>query len=433
MNLPQNGRVVVIDDKIDEGLPLVKVLAKKGVPTTYFTGLDKDELPSEPIQDVRLVFLDIVIGPKQSEKNQIAIVGNILRKIIGPENSPYILIAWTKHKELIEKIKNITGVSPPLITLNLEKYKCVEENYDLGKIESMLKQELEKAGVFHLFVLWENIVHKSANQIIKEFTSFYENDSNWDRNLSNILFHLASAYAGKQLVNEKKDIIQNGMLTFNGTFIDSLENTMQGLDYSEININFNHRKEISENICAKINSKLLLIESIDSRPTHPGNIYEIKDSSSLKVNVQELFNQEFDKYTRKEDFLKKIKFIQLEVSPTCDFAQGKWRLSRLLPGVMWPSDHLLFYSKKKKRDVGLIKGAEYIYSSPLFEKNDQTFKMVFDFRYLITSPFTALDKIKPSFVIRHQLLVDIQSHLARHINRPGVTFIKEEKKNKKKN
>jgi hypothetical protein len=223
------------------------------------------------------------------------------------------------------------------------------------------------------------------------------------------------------------------MLTFNGTFIDSLENTMRGLDYSEINIDFNHREKIPENVCAKINSKLLLIESLDSRPTQPGNVYEIKNNSSLKVNVQELFSQEFDEYTRKEDFLKKIKYIQLEVSPTCDFAQGKWRLSRLLPGVMWPSEHLLIYSKKKKRDVELIKGADYIYSSPLFEKNHQTFKMVFDFRYLRTSPLADLDKIQPSFVIRHQLLVDIQSHLARHINRPGVTFIEEEKKNKKKN
>jgi hypothetical protein len=425
MNLPQNGRVVVIDDKIEEGLPLVKVLAKNGVPTTYFTGLDKNELPSEPVQDIRLVFLDIVIGQKQSEKNIVSTLRGILKRIIGPENSPYILIAWTSHSELIEKIKNLPSVCPPLITLNLEKARCKndEGNYNLDEIESRLKQELEKVGIFHLFILWENIVHKSANQIIKEFTSFYDNDGNWDKNLSNILFHLSSAYAGKQSGTKKRDIIQNGMLTFNGTFIDSLENTMRGQDYSEINIDFNNRLEIPENVCAKINSKLLLIESIDTRPTQPGNVYEIKDKESLKVNVQELFSQEFDKYDRREDFLKKIKYIQLEVSPTCDFAQGKWRLSRLLPGVMWPSEHLLYYSKKKKREVELIKRADYIYSSPLFEKNHQTFKMVFDFRFLRTSHLTDLDKIKPSFAIRHQLLVDIQSHLGRHINRPGVTFI----------
>jgi hypothetical protein len=422
MNLPQNGRVVVIDDIETEGIPLVKALSKNGVPTTYFTGLDMNELPSEPFQDVRLVFLDIVIGTQSSEKNKIATVGNILRKIIGEKNGPYILIGWTKHNELLEKIKNLQHVQSPIITLNLEKLNCRNDrgDYDINKIESKLKEELDKVGAFHFFVLWENIVHKSANQIVKEFSSFYDNDSNWEKNLSNVLFHLASAYAGKQLGNEKKDIIQNGMLTFNGTFIDFLENTMRGLDYSEINIDFNHKEEIPENVYAKINSKLLLMESLDTRLTQPGNVYEIKDNCSLKVNVQELFNQEFDKYTRKEDFLKKIKYIQLEVSPTCDFAQGKWRLSRLLPGVMWPSEHLLNYPIKKKRDVELIKDADYIYSSPLFEKNHQTFKMVFDLRYLRASPLTDLDKIQPSFVIRHQLLVDIQSHLARHINRPGV-------------
>jgi hypothetical protein len=410
MNLPQNGRVVIIDDKIEEGLPLVKVLAKNGVPATYFTGLDKDELPSEPIQDVRLVFLDIVIGPKQSDKNQIATVGNILRRIIGPQNSPYILIAWTKHRELIDKILDISGVCLPIITLNLEKYKSMEENYDLSKIEVRLKQELKKAGIFHVFILWENIVHKSANRIIKEFSSFYDYDENWNGKLSDVFFHLAAAYAGKQLKkNNKKDIIQKGLLTFNGTFLDTLENFIRRFIPPDITINFDSTGSISGEICAKINSKLLLLDSSKTNSVHPGNIYEIDNTSKHKPEIAELFHSTLDNYKERDEFLAQLRYVLLEVSPTCDFAQNKWKNSRLLSGVMWPEKH---FRKIKK--------ADYIYKSPYFEANGNIFYLVFDLRFLTSLSFDTLKKKKPVFRVKHEFLVDVQSCLARHMNRPGV-------------
>jgi len=37
LNLPRSGRVVVIDDKSNEGLPLIKVLSKDKISVTYFT------------------------------------------------------------------------------------------------------------------------------------------------------------------------------------------------------------------------------------------------------------------------------------------------------------------------------------------------------------------------------------------------------------
>jgi hypothetical protein len=68
MNLPGNGSVVVIDDKHEEALPLLKVLSKNQVPVTYFMGGDPDELPVHPLTDIRLLFLDINLVATSSEK-----------------------------------------------------------------------------------------------------------------------------------------------------------------------------------------------------------------------------------------------------------------------------------------------------------------------------------------------------------------------------
>jgi hypothetical protein len=424
MILPQNGRIVVIDDILEEGLPLVKVLAKNGVPTTYFTG-KYDELPSEPLQDVRLVFLDIVIGTKQAEKNIISTLQGILKKIIGPQNSPYILIAWTMHNELIEKIRKLPGVCPPHITLNLEKAKCKIDNekYDLDIIESRIKQELKEIGILHLFVLWENIVHESANRIIKEFTSFYDNDGNWNKNLSDVIFQLARAYIGKQLKkNNKKEIIQNGLLTFNGTFMDTLENAIQEFKPSAMNIKFDAVENITEEVSAKINSRLLLFESLKTNALHPGNIYEIENNSKLTMEIADVYDGKLENFGKKDELINQLKHVSLEVSPTCDFAQRKWRRSRLISGAMWPKDH-----------CSNIKKAEYIYTSPYLAKNGSIFKLVFDLRYFTSLSFNTLKKMRPAFRVKHELLVDIQTHLARHISRPGVTFIEESRKRKKKN
>jgi hypothetical protein len=76
---------------------------------------------------------------------------------------------------------------------------------------------------------------------------------------------------------------------------------------------------------------------------------------------------------------------------------------------MWPKEH----SKK-------IKNANYIYKSPYFEANGRIFYLVFDLRILTSLSFDTLKKKKPVFRVKHEFLVDVQSCLARHMNRPGV-------------
>ena len=63
-----------------------------GIPFFYFEGTDEDELPSKTLSQIRIIFLDLVLGPETIEKNIISKIINILRRIIDPI-FPYIIIS----------------------------------------------------------------------------------------------------------------------------------------------------------------------------------------------------------------------------------------------------------------------------------------------------------------------------------------------------
>ena len=130
------------------------------------------------------------------------------------------------------------------------------------------------------------------------------------------------------------------------------------------------------------------------------------------MDVPELFNGKMDQYERKDELLSRIKHIFLEVSPYCDYAQNKWKMSRLLSGMLWPFD----FDRK-------IKKADFVYKPPVILWDDQLWRIVFDLRHFTSIVFDRLKDKTPLFRVRHELLVDIQSRLATHVSRPGVMFV----------
>lgn len=426
MILPKSGRVVVIDNNIDEALPLLKVLSKNNVPTAYFTG-EIEELPDRNLENIRLMFLDLKLIEVTVEKTIFSTLIKVLKKIISEQNGPYALILWTVHEldykdKLSEMFRDELNKIKPVITLALQKFHYFETN-DSGKkipvenalalIENKIKAELKNVGIFHIFSMWENLVHKSAGAIVNDFSSFYSQDDNWNVNMSRIFWKLARAYGGKNIeIENANEITKNALFTFNNTFLDALESNIRiNRSEEEDEIKFESgeiKDEIKDEIKAKINSKLLLVES-DSSPK-PGNIYETDNKKKeITLKIEELYKGDINSYSSKEDLIQRTRYIFVEVSPYCDYAQDKWRVHRILQGLLWPGEH----SDK-------IKKADFIYTSPVFEIKKAVYKFVFDLRYLDSVSLGELEDSIPLLRIRHELLVDIQSHLARHINRPGV-------------
>ncbi len=241
-------------------------------------------------------------------------------------------------------------------------------------------------------------------------TTIFPLTSFWNEKISSVLFQLAKAYVGKKTEDMKNDeIVINAFLSFNGAFIDTLESLIRNYKAFAKNLTKNN---ITENIIGKINKKLLLFIDNKTRNPEPGNVYKIGNKIGTKFDLKELFEGALGNYAEKNDLESKIRYFFLEVSPSCDFAQNNWRVHRCLSGIMWPHAH-----------VKKLKKSEFNYKSPLIEIDNGLYYLVFNLRYLTSLPIGKLNKKKALFRVRHGLLVDVQSHLARHINRPGIVSL----------
>lgn len=465
MIMPLAGKVVIVDDEIKEAEPLINVLSQNKIPFSYFSG-QLDQLPDSPLKGIRVIFMDLKLGFAATSDDSKAIRSNIfgvIDKIIHKSNGPYVLILWSKHgnhyiKDIEVSLKNDKKLKilKPILLLTLDKNIYMKfddesnialEDNALENIKTALLEKISQFDVFKLFLLWENVVNKSITETVADLSSYYPLDDNWNENIKTIFCELAKAEAEQHLSSMKPDEkIIASICTFNKVFIDVLERNVLVEDYNDPNLQmdfFNETGVLDLDIKAKLNTNLILEEDTFNKES-PGNIYvdsrdneerfchkkttmifECIDNNALIHKValnckteisdckQFIKDHKKDIKAFREEICSNSKVILLEVSPLCDFAQNKWKRNRLLPGVLI-----------NIQDSKMIKKAEYLYKTPLLYVEDKRCILVFDFRYMTSIKNDELKMIdeggKSLCRVRNTLLTDIQAHLARHINRPGI-------------
>ncbi|MHC9509829.1 hypothetical protein [Kangiella sp. M94] len=185
--------------------------------------------------------------------------------------------------------------------------------------------------------------------------------------------------------------------------------------------------KLYEEVKPEINSKLHIDNALITY-LKPGNLYEVRDISDDRR--KELLKNYFHEgegnshlYSDKKGYkknilsLKKIHFIELEVTPPCDYAQRKWLKSRVLPGILIPEEFFNYSysgSANKKKD--------YIYSLPIIKYNNKNYQLLFDFRLFKSVDHEHMDGMKDAllFRLRQEVHADIISKLSNHVNRLGI-------------
>jgi hypothetical protein len=468
MLIPQNGRIIILDDKKEQAFPLMKMLSKNKMPFTYHSD-DSFLLPEQPYEDLRLLFLDINLSlsgaPEETIKSQLQ---NTLLSLIKP-GIPYIAAIWSlKEKEYSTLIDDLFGTDipniAPFMIVYLDKNDFFDMDIDedtqeiiyvekdnLNLIETLtnrIEDRLKATDAFEIILKWDNLVYQSTSDVIKDILSLTESSTDKNKKLKDIYYKLAEAVWGRQIFNANaKEISQKTTSIFNALLADKLEGNFQKITYELIS-DITSPDKFEEKEKAIINTKLLL--SFDTTDESlPGNVYEnsgdeiskypfnglIADSLNIQLCSSEFYYQEkgkkpentadamairnelktkyqkFEKAVR-ENIKSDSKFISLELSPICDYAQKKWKSNRICPGILWNTNHINYISK-----------ADNLYISPNIFLDGNCYNMVLDLRYFTSYPFETLKAIKPIFRLKHTFLVDIQSLLSRHINRPGITSI----------
>lgn len=471
MILPTNGKVAIFDDKYDDVKNLLGSLSKQKIPYFYFQDEGGEDLPETPINNIRLIFLDIelVTDNKSTDQTIISYIGGRLAKVLKP-NSNYVLIYWStkleKYKDLINNaFDHILKDYKPILNISLNKIDALKSPDPVGFIVQEIRSKAEDFKVLKVFSFWENLVNDSSGDLINGFTDFIEKDNSWDDTAKHILYKLAYAYAGKQITElNELDQLKNAYYTLNHTFIDSMENVISiSLEDQKTEFSSVISSSGVDTFTSIINKKLLVSEELFSGNI-PGTIFFIDDErgdleskldkelenkklnskipenkkneiiakaeakvndrkkeiafshSLIEKNYKYMLNallSEDNREKLKTIFSDSIK-IELNISPICDYAQNKMPCCRLLPGFLITENNIEFLLKSNAfnyiSDAKIdIKGVKYFF--------------IFDFRLLHSSAESMTKKRISNFKLRQQLLADIQLKLGSHINRAGVLYL----------
>jgi hypothetical protein len=453
MSLPLNGRIAIIDNEIDQAIPLMRVFAKNHLPYVFYKGDDISFLPDENsrFNDIRLLFLDInLLNSKTASVKEVkSSLYSVIRKVISENNFPYSLIYWSRQE------KEYAGVVEELFENELKDRKPINlipfvksdffPNFSDVEAENSIDLIAEIGRVinsqhsYSYLLEWENIAHTAADKTLQEVFSSYHQFKDWTNNANYILEKLGNAYLGKHYSdNTPEDKIKASFISFNSVFKDTLEHNVYNTQLSNAQ-DLVYDSEKVESKVHSINEKLNLSKDVKN-VSESGNIIMFEEANEffgkllnrlisifqlknyLRLNNKEIEEIELKKLTKnehkkiKEEIKKAWVKLAVVVTPVCDYVQKENKIyDRIVKGLLVPYEFRNFIDER----------SEAVYILPIsINYSGKQYILILDFRYFSTTDLS-VEKATPIFRLRQELLAEIQSKLARHINRQGILFLDE--------
>lgn len=451
MRLPTNGRIAIIDNEINQAMPLMRVFAKNQLPYVFYKGDDITFLPDENsrFNDIRLLFLDInLVNSKTSTAKEVkSSLYAVIKRVISEKNFPYCLIYWSRQESEYSKVveelfdKELSDRKPirliPFVKSDFfPDFSDIEADNNVDLLEEINKV-INQEHAYSYLLKWENIVHSSADKTLQEVFSSYHLFKDWKNNANYILEKLGNAYLGKHYKETSvEDQIKASFISFNSVFKDTLEHTVHNTDVLNP-LKLTYELESIESKVSTINEKLNLSKDVKD-VSESGNVIMFRELDPIfskllnkiislfqlknclrseyaeieEVDLKRLASEEHRRI--KEDIKKSWIQLAVVVTPVCDFVQKDNRIyDRIVKGLLIPVAYKQFIDDKSEAVYVLpisisYEGSEYI--------------LILDFRYFVTLDL-AVANVKPIFRIRQELLAEIQSRLSRHINRQGILFL----------
>jgi hypothetical protein len=441
-------RVVVVDDKPGEAEPIIRSLGLKGVPVAYFkiSGEAGDEPPKQPCPPgVRLAILDIELGLNLTGgKPRVGYLLQVLKQIISPENGPYMVVLWTRYteeKEIFEaEIFREQSLPNPIVTVTLDKLKYGK---DLDAIARKLEEELSKAPAFRILQFWEESAFNAASEVTNRLSEIIDSKANdlsewvaiWKTDLPQIIRAMALEEYGEGLTEPKPTLtaFYTSLNPLHGDRLETLTNNPP-TDLRENAIDVLKAGDCSDEKRAKINS-MLHVATEGLERLWAGNAYLLpggKDCPPHLPRRDEVIEEfllakksEKDHWNREKELVSKVCVaLLIEINPTCDHAQGKVRMLRLLAGILVPKEHRKVLKQRNERRIG-----EFLWKlEDLYLSKAPTSPGIYDL-YLSARLLYSLNreegsKLKPLLRLRTQAAVALQAWFSAHAARVGLFLLK---------
>ncbi|QHQ62925.1 hypothetical protein Ana3638_20850 [Anaerocolumna sedimenticola] len=418
MILPKNGRIVIIDDEMDNIKEFMEIFSMEGVSFSYFSGsYETLPDPDKPLTDTFLVLLDLELdgSSRGDDATQASQVINVLDKVLGPsaKDRSVIIVAWSKSLNILKELKprmSLVNMSP-LAFLEMDKLSCKKEDghFDIELIKKTIEEKMAEIPSINLMYFWDNLAGQAAAKVYKSILSSSNVVTITDLNkrLNTYYEELAKAYVGKGVTQNHSYATINMLNVLLANEIGKSDSSSISLDISRDN-----RTILDLIDYAKINSSINLISQ--PKALSCGSVH-INPDTELKVTGFDIFKKKDEAKQEFENEYNNMISIICEVSTLCDQAQDRRLLMRFCPGLLVPS----------VLDRHFKQYADYLYiSCLLYDKNifnGKPFYLVLDFRKFFTVK-NFENQPNLLFQLNENLLMHLQNRLGRQISNPGLIF-----------
>jgi hypothetical protein len=445
----------VIDDKKEDGGPILEALSKIGVGAAYFNG-SIDQVPDEPLRGVRLLATDLNLQELDVSDTTalLAPLLAVLERVIADDNGPLLVIVWTRHGEVVDDFTALLhdrrpGLHPHLIVA-LDKSEFYEEVgagrvFNIKRLAEVLAEKLASWFPIDVVMDWEQRVHDAASGTTCALTNLldrtgWRDEMKWREELQTLLAALAVAEGGAQLSSGRLVIrgLHGGLNPLHADRLDASTTELDEIESQAARL-LDGVAPLSPEQRAALNRSLLLAERDPGiELARPGSIYleaqwkgstgrdrfPIGDKADaprhdLLANLLELPE------AKREQLLGlDWKIGLLELTPACDFSQDKAPIGRLLPVLFIPSDVL-----GKAGEKCLLKSPAVKRIGPVLLKPEDGIGVEGVCSLAISSRFVfgvsphRLRKQAAALRLRQEVLTDVQAWFAAQAARPGFRSV----------
>ena len=419
----RSARVLVVDNEIAEAGGFMQALAKEGIGSVWYSG-EINGLPDRPLRGIRLAAIDLDLGGAGA--TDVGQTITTLERLVDSQNGPYLAIAWTKHKDLVEEftLKAATLPCPPVIVIPLLKsdVRDTEGAFDFASIAHNVRDALENAYPLGLLAFWEQMVHESSGSIMEMMSG----GNTWDGGSKETLALLLRECAS---IDDPGHVKLRALLeAFNSLQFDTIEANTALLDSGQADVLLKPQvigvPAMPSPLAPRLNRRLLF--GMPLPDAAPGNIYQPEVILSGEWNVFPTVDELLRDIAQK-DKEQELKdggslAVAMEISPPCDYQQRKIKRARFICGVAVASKNRNLLKPQGDFIRPTPIGREAIIAfddGPL--KGDRMF--LWNSHYIVSVhpaqvlPGTALNRL------RQLPLMDIQAWIGSHVSRPGYLSV----------
>lgn len=431
-----SAKVLVIDEDPKDATALLSALGRLGIGAVYVPGNTKESIPAEKISGIRIVFLDLQLIDTFESQNYVPHAVNVMLQSVDFGCRTIGVICWTKNEAEVQMVGEILeqkGIQTVFLTKFSEKAKLVAAE-DPKAILEQITSLLDKQNARKLLWQFEGAVSEAVAKTCDSLTELCSSDEELNLMLASLTFGASEEEITKTA--SETTAIETLQIGLNGLLQDEIEIKSQNVEapyegkFLVDEIGKLRDKKLSLAQRAALNGALLF--SNTSR-FQPGNVY-IKEGwkaasgfphdvsgGNLRSEVYDFFCPENEKGIVKPIAKNAVPCV-VEITPSCDFAQGKKFNARFVNGLLIPDseESNLPPLAAKKRVFAKELPVAYINNGELgFEG---TFRLTLNARQ-IQCTFDDLSECTPLCRVRHTVFSDVRLWLASHAARPGFVAV----------